>query len=107
MLVRCGPYRGHIAPTLEWGDQDGRGLSAVASHCPCRPGITTNITGVPTAIVRVPSAMAVQWKNSSSPDSSSRTVPNPLASSNATTAPLRYGSAAIDVSEQYSPEGAR
>ena len=33
-----------------------------ASHRPRRPGTTSNATAAPTSMVRVPSAMAVQWK---------------------------------------------
>ena len=38
-----------------------RGVIAAASQRPSWPGTTSNSTAAPTAIVRVPSAIAVQW----------------------------------------------
>ena len=51
------------------------GTTGFASHVPLRPGTTRTCTVAPTSIVRLPSAIAVQWKKCSSPVSSSRTVP--------------------------------
>ncbi len=40
-----------------------------ASQRPRRPATTVNRTGWPTAMVREPSAIAVQWKGSTAPSS--------------------------------------
>jgi hypothetical protein len=52
----------------------GRGSRSAASHVPRCPGTTAKTTAAPTGMRRDPSAIAVQWKNSSRP-SAARTVP--------------------------------
>ena len=68
---------------------DGRSpvvARSTASHRPRWPAATENVTRAPTAMVRDPSAMLVQWKGSSRP-SSERTVPSPRCASKAATLP--------------------
>ena len=52
-------------------DSAGHGLQTLrdraASQRPRRPGTTSAVTAAPTSMVRLPSASAVQWKNSSVP----------------------------------------
>jgi hypothetical protein len=38
-----------------------RGASSTASQRPARPATTKKLTAVPVAIVRLPSAICVQW----------------------------------------------
>jgi hypothetical protein len=52
-----------------------------------RAGRESNSTAVPVAMLRVPSAIAVQWKRNVDP-SSAVMVPRPAVSSNSVTVPV-------------------
>ncbi len=64
-----------------------RGLARSPPSFPRWPATTPNATRVPTAMVRLPSAMAVQWNGRNRP-SSVTTVPSPRSSSNVATLPV-------------------